>query len=63
LLAKMLPLFRKPRPTLGVCCHCGKEIFEGDDLVTIVAAEFDRLRAHRDCHFYRRSGVTWPENQ
>lgn len=62
--AKVLNLFRKllvqrPKP-LGVCCDCGREIFKGDDLVTVVAAEYDRLRAHRECHFYHRSQYEWP---
>ena len=49
---------------LGVCCHCGREItyaqLTGGEVVTVVAAAYDRLRAHRECNFYRPGAIEWP---
>ena len=60
-------LFHRKPLELGVCCHCGKAITElqlqAGEVVTIVAAEYGRLRAHRECHFFQRAGIEWPNDR
>lgn len=46
----VIELFRRGKRKIDICCQCGDDILEDQTWVTVVAAPFDRLRAHKSCH-------------
>lgn len=64
-MGSILNLFRRDSEVIGVCCNCGEPIWSKQEWVTIVAAPFDALRAHRNCHLgsAQDAALDWPDKR